>query len=83
MHLLPQHLNFISVNTKPYMLSKATLLWLYEQGYVLGNPVTCDVKDISQRIPFGHKMALISDELYEVNLRHNVTLIRSLHYQRI
>ncbi|XP_018718227.2 serine carboxypeptidase-like 18 isoform X2 [Eucalyptus grandis] len=35
------------------------------KGYVLGNPVTCEVKDISQRIPFGHKTALISDELYE------------------
>ncbi|KAF8038452.1 hypothetical protein BT93_B1098 [Corymbia citriodora subsp. variegata] len=35
------------------------------KGYVLGNPVTCEAKDISQRIPFGHKTALISDELYE------------------
>ncbi|KAF8016815.1 hypothetical protein BT93_H2125 [Corymbia citriodora subsp. variegata] len=35
------------------------------KGYVLGNPVTCEVKDISQRIPYGHKTALISDELYE------------------
>ncbi|XP_030472526.2 serine carboxypeptidase-like 18 [Syzygium oleosum] len=35
------------------------------KGYVLGNPVTCEVKDISERIPFGHKTALISDELYE------------------
>ncbi|KAF8016814.1 hypothetical protein BT93_H2124 [Corymbia citriodora subsp. variegata] len=35
------------------------------KGYVLGNPVTCEVKDISQRIPYSHKMALISDELYE------------------
>ncbi|KAK3412253.1 hypothetical protein EUGRSUZ_I01040 [Eucalyptus grandis] len=35
------------------------------KGYVLGNPVTCEVKDISQRIPYGYKTALISDELYE------------------
>ncbi|XP_048128748.1 serine carboxypeptidase-like 18 [Rhodamnia argentea] len=35
------------------------------KGYVLGNPVTCDVKDLSQRIPYGHKTALILDELYE------------------
>ncbi|KAF8035304.1 hypothetical protein BT93_C1354 [Corymbia citriodora subsp. variegata] len=35
------------------------------KGYVLGNPVTCEEKDISQRIPYGHKTALISDELYE------------------
>ncbi|KAK3412243.1 hypothetical protein EUGRSUZ_I01033, partial [Eucalyptus grandis] len=43
------------------------------KGYVLGNPVTCEVKDISQRIPYGHKMALISDELYEVNLLYILT----------
>ncbi|XP_030522866.1 serine carboxypeptidase-like 18 [Rhodamnia argentea] len=35
-------------------------------GYVLGNPVTCDEKDQSFRIPYANKMALISDELYEI-----------------
>ncbi|XP_030551781.1 serine carboxypeptidase-like 18 [Rhodamnia argentea] len=35
------------------------------KGYVLGNPVTCQEKDISQRVRYGHEMALISDELYE------------------
>ncbi|XP_048133663.1 serine carboxypeptidase-like 18 [Rhodamnia argentea] len=35
------------------------------KGYVQGNPVTCKEKDIGQRIRYGHKMALISDELYE------------------
>lgn len=73
----------MSVNTKAMtMLSKALSIWLCEQGYVLGNPVTCEVKDISERIPFGHKTALISDELYEVNLQRNLALIRSLFYQR-
>lgn len=74
------YFHFIYVNTKTYILSKASLFWLYEQGYVLGNPVTCEVKDISQRIPYGHKMALISDELYKVNLQYNLTLIVSLYH---
>lgn len=34
-------------------------------GYTLGNPVTCDEKDMSFRIPYANKMALVSDELYE------------------
>jgi serine carboxypeptidase-like clade 1 len=36
------------------------------QGYVLGNPLTDCVYDCNYRVPFAHKMALISDELYEV-----------------
>lgn len=61
----------MSINTEPYRLSKALLFWLYEQGYTLGNPVNCDEKDMSFRIPYANKMALVSDELYEVNLHHN------------
>ncbi|KAK3412257.1 hypothetical protein EUGRSUZ_I01042 [Eucalyptus grandis] len=34
-------------------------------GYTLGNPVTCEKKDKSFRIPQANKMALVSDELYE------------------
>ncbi|KAK2632396.1 hypothetical protein EUGRSUZ_L01608 [Eucalyptus grandis] len=34
-------------------------------GYTMGNPVTCDKKDVSFRIPYANKMALVSDELYE------------------
>ncbi|KAF8038450.1 hypothetical protein BT93_B1098 [Corymbia citriodora subsp. variegata] len=47
------------------MSSTAQSYEFLRKGYVLGNPVTCEAKDISQRIPFGHKTALISDELYE------------------
>ncbi|CAL9217197.1 unnamed protein product [Arabidopsis halleri] len=35
------------------------------QGYVLGNPLTDSVYDYNYRVPFAHRMALISDELYE------------------
>ncbi|WZY73875.1 hypothetical protein YC2023_006115 [Brassica napus] len=35
------------------------------QGYVLGNPVTDFDLDNNTRVPFAHRMALISDELYE------------------
>ena len=37
-----------------------------QQGYVLGNPVTDFDLDNNTRVPFAHRMALISDELYEV-----------------
>ncbi|KAF8038448.1 hypothetical protein BT93_B1097 [Corymbia citriodora subsp. variegata] len=47
------------------MSSAAQSYEFLRKGYVLGNPVTCEAKDISQRIPFGHKTALVSDELYE------------------
>lgn len=42
-----------------------------QQGYVIGNPGTETVHDINSRIQFAHGMALISDELYEVQL-HNL-----------
>ncbi|KAG8368498.1 hypothetical protein BUALT_Bualt15G0051900 [Buddleja alternifolia] len=35
------------------------------QGYVVGNPVTDENKDKNERIPYAHRMALISDEYYE------------------
>ncbi|XP_071722861.1 serine carboxypeptidase-like 18 [Rutidosis leptorrhynchoides] len=35
-------------------------------GYTMGNPVTCEKKDVGFRIPYANKMALVSDELYEM-----------------
>ncbi|RVW80665.1 Serine carboxypeptidase-like 18 [Vitis vinifera] len=35
------------------------------QGYVLGNPLTDTDNDVNSRIPFAHRLTLISDELYE------------------
>ena len=35
---------------------------------MIGNPVTNTQVDLNVRIPFAHLKALISDELYEVNL---------------
>lgn len=37
-----------------------------KQGYVLGNPLTDTDNDVNSRIPFAHRLTLISDELYEV-----------------
>ncbi|CAK9141375.1 unnamed protein product [Ilex paraguariensis] len=35
------------------------------RGYVLGNPVTDTHNDVNTRIPYAHRMGLISDEYYE------------------
>jgi len=35
------------------------------RGYVLGNPKTDDFLDDNSRIPFAHRLTLISDELFE------------------
>ncbi|OWM84337.1 hypothetical protein CDL15_Pgr027106 [Punica granatum] len=36
------------------------------QGYVLGNPKTDDYIDDNSRVPFAHRMTLISNELYKM-----------------
>ncbi|RAL52739.1 hypothetical protein DM860_007507 [Cuscuta australis] len=38
--------------------------FIHLQGYILGNPLTSEAADLNSRIPFAHRMALISDELY-------------------
>ncbi|XVF36445.1 hypothetical protein REPUB_Repub19eG0059200 [Reevesia pubescens] len=35
------------------------------QGYILGNPRTIKTLETNSQIPFAHRMALISDELYD------------------
>ncbi|XP_062005853.1 serine carboxypeptidase-like 20 [Rosa rugosa] len=35
------------------------------QGYLLGNPVSDSFIDVNERIPYVHRVSLISDEIYE------------------
>ncbi|RVW64882.1 Serine carboxypeptidase-like 18 [Vitis vinifera] len=35
------------------------------QGYTIGNPVTDEFGDFNSRIPFAHRVGVLSDELYE------------------
>ncbi|XP_034681812.1 serine carboxypeptidase-like 18 [Vitis riparia] len=35
------------------------------QGYTIGNPVTDKFGDLNSRIPFAHRVGVLSDELYE------------------
>ena len=44
------------------------------QGYILGNPLTSPSND-NYIIPFAHGMALISDELYNVNMILTLVLL--------
>ena len=41
-------------------------LFFLFQGYILGNPVTIRNSNTNFQIPYAHRMALISDELFEV-----------------
>lgn len=42
------------------------IVWLYVQGYLVGNGVTDEKFDGNALVPFAHGMALISNELYQV-----------------
>ena len=36
------------------------------QGYLIGNPSTGEIIDISSKVPYAHGVGIISDQLYEV-----------------
>jgi hypothetical protein len=36
------------------------------QGYLVGNPSTGEIIDISSKVPYAHGVGIISDQLYEV-----------------
>ena len=36
------------------------------QGYIIGNPVTDEAQNNNEKIPYAHRVALISDKQFEV-----------------
>ncbi|KAL8268617.1 hypothetical protein R6Q59_002415, partial [Mikania micrantha] len=40
------------------------------QGYILGSPLTDKFKDFNSRLEFAHRMALISDDIYELAMEY-------------
>uniref|UniRef100_A0A2N9IW73 Serine carboxypeptidase-like 18 n=1 Tax=Fagus sylvatica TaxID=28930 RepID=A0A2N9IW73_FAGSY len=46
-------------------LNRTAQPYLNLRGYILGNPKTDDFIDDNSRVPFAHRLTLISDELYE------------------
>ncbi|KAM0873630.1 hypothetical protein ACQ4PT_037928 [Festuca glaucescens] len=40
------------------------------KGYLVGNPSTGEIIDISSRVPYAHGVGIISDQLYETILEH-------------
>ncbi|CAL5377525.1 unnamed protein product [Camellia sinensis] len=53
---------------KPFMnleIQKASLCLKWCQGYLLGSPRTDSVIEENSKVVFAHRMALISDEIYE------------------
>lgn len=51
------------------------------QGYIVGNSVT-DGEDANERIPYAHRMALISDEYFEVPLSF-LPYLKESHWQHV
>ena len=38
----------------------------WKRGYIVGNPVTYEDQDNNERIPYAHRVALISDKQFEM-----------------
>ncbi|KAF3435574.1 hypothetical protein FNV43_RR22663 [Rhamnella rubrinervis] len=53
--------NGIEVGSEPTMNLK---------GYILGNPVTTDKKDLNYRIEYAHRLTLLSDRIYQWTKRN-------------
>ncbi|KAG7945026.1 hypothetical protein I3843_15G132300 [Carya illinoinensis] len=54
------------------------------KGYVLGNPVTDSFTDSNSKIPYAHRLALISDQLYQSakeSCNGNFVHVNSSNYQ--
>ncbi|KAL8541616.1 hypothetical protein ACS0TY_002760 [Phlomoides rotata] len=54
--VVDQVYNGIKAGSKPHLNMK---------GYILGNPITDYFVDYNGRIPYAHKMGLLSDEIYQ------------------
>lgn len=56
---------YVGVIYSLWVISSLRFLKL-TQGYVLGNPLTSQHDDVNSRLDFVHRMAILTDGLYEV-----------------
>lgn len=53
-----------------------------DQGYIVGNPVTDEDEAANERIPYVHRMALISDQQFEVlNFNRGCYIVVQLEFR--
>ncbi|KAF5761649.1 putative peptidase S10, serine carboxypeptidase, alpha/Beta hydrolase [Helianthus annuus] len=51
-----------------YLYAKISFMGI--QGYILGSPLTDKFMDFNSRLEYSHRMALISNDIYESAIRH-------------
>lgn len=70
-HLCPSkyclaHTDSFNFQTINFFLVNARVLLKSKQGYIVGSGLTDPDIDYNERVPYAHRVALISDEYFEV-----------------